>query len=647
MKYLNYIIHKTFALIIILLFLSNNILAQQWIQKGTGFQPDCDDFYTTNFVDISGSGTHVAIHEWPTSSTSSCEYGIKVFEWNNLEWQAKGSVITEVNLNVPNESLKMNYNGDVLIASANGSSHAIGTAKVFHWISNTWVQKGNTLADIDSSAEFGNYVSIDSTGNTVMVGYINADQETIIKVYDWVSPIWVQRGPDLVYGNTLTSDFSIDLSLSGNTIAFSYEESYTRYVRVFEWNISTWVDKGSISGSYTSNFGASIDLNTNGNTIVIGAPSHLETAYNEGKVNIYDWQDGDWVLRGIPFIGEYASCELGIVVSISSHSNRIMVGYQSGVYPREDSLKVYDWLDTEWVQHGNTIALDDYPNLGNMSVFWADMSEDGNSIIVSAIDNYNTTSEVQGAVTFHLSEPFACFEQLDSIVECGENVNFKALCSSHTISNNQIVSYEWDFDNDGLYDLTGDDVFYEFTTAGIYPVTLKVTDANDQSDLMTQTITVNNLSDSIYKHIDTYYAISTGSITSYHYQWFSCEDDMPIANANNSTFTPTENGVYAVNISNDHCEVQSNCLEINNLNNTNQLNNNLNIRYQSETNQIILDHYNGTSPIKIRIVDLIGREYQVEHIGNTIDFIQPSGIYMAQITLESDHSIMNFKFVVH
>jgi len=61
-----------------------------------------------------------------------------------------------------------------------------------------------------------------------------------------------------------------------------------------------------------------------------------------------------------------------------------------------------------------------------------------------------------------------------------------------------IVSYEWDLDNDGQYDAaTGVTTDVIFEDNGVYTIGLKVTDENDEVDSDTATVTVNNVAPSV------------------------------------------------------------------------------------------------------------------------------------------------------
>ncbi|MFO8015833.1 MAG: PKD domain-containing protein, partial [Candidatus Woesearchaeota archaeon] len=57
-------------------------------------------------------------------------------------------------------------------------------------------------------------------------------------------------------------------------------------------------------------------------------------------------------------------------------------------------------------------------------------------------------------------------------------------------SYDQITSWEWDFDNDGVADATTQNASHRFLQDGTYPVTLTVEDINGETDSMTRDITV-------------------------------------------------------------------------------------------------------------------------------------------------------------
>jgi PKD repeat protein len=74
-------------------------------------------------------------------------------------------------------------------------------------------------------------------------------------------------------------------------------------------------------------------------------------------------------------------------------------------------------------------------------------------------------------------------------VTVGTSISFDASGSSDP--DGTIVSYEWDFDTDGIYDATGVTISHAYSTPGTYTVTLRVTDIDGLTDTDTATKTVN------------------------------------------------------------------------------------------------------------------------------------------------------------
>lgn len=96
------------------------------------------------------------------------------------------------------------------------------------------------------------------------------------------------------------------------------------------------------------------------------------------------------------------------------------------------------------------------------------------------------------------TSPIACFSADPNPTYAGFTVSFDPSCSNHSETGKDIgnlTKFEWDWDNDGVYDQetpTPDVVTHAFACASvpcIYPVTLKVTD--DDTPALTATYTLN------------------------------------------------------------------------------------------------------------------------------------------------------------
>jgi outer membrane protein assembly factor BamB len=88
--------------------------------------------------------------------------------------------------------------------------------------------------------------------------------------------------------------------------------------------------------------------------------------------------------------------------------------------------------------------------------------------------------------------PYADFTWTPSQPNEGETVNFDA--SSSYDPDGSIVSYVWDFDDDGSFDDgSGVNPIYSWSNAGNYPVSLKIIDDDGAVDTETKTVSVGNV----------------------------------------------------------------------------------------------------------------------------------------------------------
>ena len=100
------------------------------------------------------------------------------------------------------------------------------------------------------------------------------------------------------------------------------------HVRVYAWNGSAWVKRGSdIDGetAYDHN-GMSVSLSSDGTIVAIGAYTNDGNGDNAGHVRIYKWNGSSWVQRGDDIDGGADSDNVGISVSLSSDGTIVAIG---------------------------------------------------------------------------------------------------------------------------------------------------------------------------------------------------------------------------------------------------------------------------------------------------------------------------------
>ena len=81
-------------------------------------------------------------------------------------------------------SVSINSTGDTIVVGADGANSNTGYAKVYKLISGTWTLQGAKITGEATNECFGYSVSINSTGDTIVVGAFNANSGTgYAKVY--------------------------------------------------------------------------------------------------------------------------------------------------------------------------------------------------------------------------------------------------------------------------------------------------------------------------------------------------------------------------------------------------------------------------------------------------------------------------------
>jgi hypothetical protein len=246
---------------------------------------------------------------------------------------------------------------------SDGSAAAdMGHVRVYVWNGTAWAQKGN---DIDGEAAgdwSGNSVSMPDA-NTLAIGAPNNDGKAKdaghVRVYSWNGASWVQKGADIE--GEAVGDFSGN-SISmpdANTVAIGAPNndgngSNSGHVRVYAWNGSAWVQKGSdIDGEATDDFsGLSVSM-PDVNTVAIGAPNNDGRAVDAGHVRVYAWNGAFWVQKGVDIDGETAGDAFGFSICLTD-SNTLAIGARfSNGYTGH--VSVFFWNGMAWVQKGSDI----------------------------------------------------------------------------------------------------------------------------------------------------------------------------------------------------------------------------------------------------------------------------------------------------
>lgn len=275
-------------------------------------------------------------------------------------------------------------------------------------------QLGNTIIGEGIGDESGWSVSLSSDGNRIAIGapFNNGGDNNTghVRVYQKDGNEWQQLGGD--FNGSYKYDRmgnSVSLSGDGNRVAIGapfYDSLSTDegMVEVFEFTGSEWVQLGNsiVGDTIVGEFGTSVALSTNGNRIVIGAPSDSKVASSVGKAQVYDFNGTEWVQLGEDLIPEFLGYGefYGYSVSISADGNRIAIGIPfRAAFPngaREGQIRVYDYDGDNWQQTGGNIN-GQTPNgfLGRSIA----LSPDGNRLVAGAPSYYAPNPQQIGYVS--------------------------------------------------------------------------------------------------------------------------------------------------------------------------------------------------------------------------------------------------------
>jgi hypothetical protein len=174
---------------------------------------------------------------------------------------------------------------------------------------------------------------------------------------------------------------------------------------------------------------------------------------------------------------------------------------------------------------------------------------------------------------------------------------------------------------------------FPLTAAGNTVITWNYNDGNGNTVSQTQNAVITNIDSTTSLSSTTISAIVAG----YNYQWLDClNGNSPINGQNSQSFTPTVNGTYAVQISNNNgCTVLSDCIQVTVTSINSILNNSNPSFYPNPTNSFVHIDLKEMNEAIISLMDINGKKltnFNTSISKNSIDLsIYPLGLYFINI----------------
>ncbi len=408
----------------LLLFFIPSIAFSQWTQLGIDLDGEAGDDTYGWTVSTNEDGTVIAIGGYQNDGNGNNAGHARIFDWNGVSWIQRG---LDIDGNMADEwlghSVSLSSDGNTVAISALTANNTLGltsgVVRVFDWNGAAWVRRGadlegegDLITTFDFPDFFGYEISISSDGNVVAAGGPNNDgngsSSGHIRVFEWNGTNWIQRGSD-IDGVANASEFghSISISADGSIVAAGARNDDTNgndagHVRVFEWNGTTWMQRGStINGDAADHeMGDAVSLSDNGNVLAVGAPEAPT-----GIVRVFDWDGSDWMQRGVDILGEEVGDSWGNAISLSADGNILSAGASSntGSGFLAGHARVFAWDGAAWIQQGMDLDAE-----ASLDIFGGavSLSGDGHTFIVGGFGNDGTAPSAGHARVFD-----GCFDE--------------------------------------------------------------------------------------------------------------------------------------------------------------------------------------------------------------------------------------------
>lgn len=335
------------------------LVGNTWIQKGNDIDGAAPLDRFGEELSLSSDGTTLAIASEYNDDAGQDAGHVRVFEWSGNSWVQKGADIDGFLAEGFARAVSINGNGNIVAVGAplyDSLANTGGAVRVFEWDGAAWNQMGSTLASGSFHNRFGTSVCLDGVGHTLIVGATEEDggwsndpgRAAIIR-WDGTSwsteAVFIGEGFDDEFGTWVTMNDSGTVAAVGAPNNDGGPGSNTGHVRVFEWDGTSWAQKGpDIDGAlHEDRSGRAIDLSADGNIVAIGASGHDP----DGHVRLFEWNGVFWDQIGTDLDGEadggFAGTA-GSAVSISADGKVVAIGDTQANAGPKGQVQVFEWL---------------------------------------------------------------------------------------------------------------------------------------------------------------------------------------------------------------------------------------------------------------------------------------------------------------
>jgi gliding motility-associated-like protein/uncharacterized delta-60 repeat protein len=276
-------------------------------------------------LDLSSDGNTMVVGGKNNTTTFSQQGIARVYRYTGGSWQQLGQTIFGTGANIfLGNAVSISAAGDIIAISSNwapvGGTRR-GQVQIMRWNGTQWALMGSPINGQIDEAQMGTKIDLSSNGTTVAIsGRIPGNNilNTLVSVYDWNGSTWVQRGSNISFSGQVYADASgggVNISSNGSILALKNID----VINVYQWNGTSWVIRGnSIALSNVT----STSISSGGDTLVYGRAFQNSV----GAAGYYVYNGSQWVATGSGLTGTQTADNFGTSVSVSSNGQIFAVG---------------------------------------------------------------------------------------------------------------------------------------------------------------------------------------------------------------------------------------------------------------------------------------------------------------------------------
>jgi len=320
-----------------------------------------DDQFGRNMY-LSDSGDRLMVGAAFTNGITGAVY---IFEKQNGTWVETATLIASDGATNDFFGISMTIQGDVAVVGATGETNLRGSAYIFRYNGQTWIQEAKiTGSDVTVGSQFGSAMALD--GNVLIVGAQNnvSNDPGAVYVFEYDGLDWNETNKLTASNGQRGNNFGQTLDYKDNLLVVGAPNSFMTNrgaAYIYERNGSNWSELQGIVPSDIANqklFGLSVAFGINDQILVGSADDSAAT--NAGAVYVFNntfgqnrggfvWTQTDKLVASNASTNAFFG---GISQAVSAEGDTMVVTAFSdqGMFPDGGSAYMYKYMGDKWTE---------------------------------------------------------------------------------------------------------------------------------------------------------------------------------------------------------------------------------------------------------------------------------------------------------